>query len=174
MEAVLNFEGKHKGVLMGFGTKSTKGDGVTVTKARVEIRMTETDLGEAVSKEFAASVFSFCVEDEQQGLIWTTEPFTPHGTYPSHTVQIAGGKKLEVQPKIVKIKPVEGEKSIDLELELPFPCSDEAMAGKLHRTVGSQVTVSLDVRQMEMPLGTVVTSGKFGNPKHAPAAATEA
>jgi len=170
----MKFEGKHKGVLSGFSTKATKGDGVTVTKARVEIRMTEKDLAGAVSEEFAASVFSFCVQDEQQSLIWTTEPFTPHGTYPAHTVQIAGGKKLEVQPKIVKIKPVEGEEAIDLELELPFPCSDEAMAGKLHRTVGSQVTVSLDVRQLEMPLATVVTSGKFGNPKHTPAETAEA
>lgn len=164
----MQFVGNHKGVLMSFSTKATKG--VEVTIAKLEIRMDEDELGKAVSEDFAAAAFAFCVDDKQQGLIWLTKPFTPGGKYPSHTVKLWGSKGREVQPRIAKINPVKGERAVDVVLELPFPLKGEDdFAGKAHMKCGSQVAVSLEVRQLEMPSATVVKSAAFGNPQHIPA-----
>jgi len=169
----MQFEGNHKGVLMSWGTKATKGEGVEVTTAKVEIKMDQEALAQAVSSEFAAAMFAFLVDDDEQGLLWTTDPLTPKGTYPAHTLKLAGTKGREVQPRIAKIRPVKGEAAVEVDLELPFPLNDAELAGKLHMKVGSQVTVDLEVRQLEMPSSVVKASGKFGNPKHVAAGAEE-
>lgn len=83
-----------------------------------------------------------------------------------HQLTIAGRNGISVQPKVMKIVPVDDEEKVDITVELPISIGvDSALAGLLATKYCEAIEIKLDASQQQLPLTVVKKAGAFGNPQ---------
>lgn len=139
----------------------------------LKTKVHEQDAVEKFGEEFHRIAFGqMTVEDGVTVFPW--EQLTkPRLTCEDHLIKILG-HEMRAVPEIPKIKPVENEAAVVVELVLPLPCDkpQAKMIGNLAVNCGEVVTAVFSPVQMSLPgTGPKVVrkkDGKFGNAIPAP------
>jgi hypothetical protein len=135
----------------------------------LKTKVHEQDAVDKFGEEFHRIAFGQMTVDDGVSVFPWEQLSKPRLVCEDHAITILG-HEIRAVPEIPKIKPVESEAAVVVELLLPLPCDvpQAQMIGDLAVNCGETITAEFNPVQMSLP-GTVPLKivkkkdGKFGN-----------